>query len=60
MTNIRLTEQQLMEAITEGIRLGFMDMVRNGTDAPCADFYAAVQDGIEKGMDGVTWKDRAS
>ena len=60
MINIRLTEQQLMEAITEGIRLGFMDMVRNGTDAPCADFYAAVQDGIEKGMDGVTWKDRAS
>ena len=49
-----------MEAITEGIRLGFMDMVRNGTDAPCADFYAAVQDGIEKGMEGVRWKDRAS
>ena len=61
MTNIRLTEQQLtMEAITEGIRLGFMDMLRSGTDMPGADFYAAVQDGIEKGMEGVTWKDRAS
>ena len=58
MTNIRLTERQLMEAITEGIRLGFMDMVRNGTDASCADFYAAVQDGIEKGME-LRWKDRA-
>jgi hypothetical protein len=60
VTHIRLTEQQLMEAITEGIRLGFMDMVRNGTDAPCSDFYAAVQDGIKKGMEGVRWKDRVS
>ena len=60
MTDVRITGTAVIEAITEGIRLGFMDMVRNGTDAPCADFYAAVQDGIEKGMEGVRWKDRAS
>ena len=60
MTNIPLTERQLTAAITEGIWLGFTDMLRNGTDMPCADFYAAVQDGIEKGMEGERWKGRAS
>jgi hypothetical protein len=46
----KLTRDDLKEAIAEGIRRAFWDMITNATSAPCADFYAAVQDGVERAV----------
>jgi hypothetical protein len=45
-----LTKQELQEAITEGVYRAFWDMITNATDMPCADFYAAVQNGVKEAM----------
>ena len=60
MPNIRLTEQQFMEAISEGIRLGFMDMLRSGTECRLPTFTPAVQDGIDAASGHATTPPRAA
>jgi hypothetical protein len=46
----QLTKEELKEAITEGIYRAFWDMIRLATDLPCADFYAAVEDGVARAL----------
>jgi hypothetical protein len=45
-----LTKQEMMEAITLGVYRAFWQMITNATDMPCDDFYAAVQNGVQKAM----------
>lgn len=46
----KITEDDLREAIAEGVYRAFWQMITNATDAPCADFYDAVERGVEKAM----------
>ena len=47
----KLTKEELAEAISEGVRRAFWQMITNATSMPCADFYAALEDGVARGME---------
>jgi hypothetical protein len=46
----KLTKEDMKDAITKGVYHAFWQMITNATDAPCADFYDFVKDGVEKAM----------
>jgi hypothetical protein len=46
----KLTKEDMKGAITKGVYHAFWQMITNATDAPCADFYDFVKDGVEKAM----------
>lgn len=41
----------LYRAFAEGVSAAMWRMMTNATDAPCADFYEAVTNGIAKGIE---------
>jgi hypothetical protein len=49
-----LTREELKEAISEGVYRAFWQMITSATGAPCHDFYAAVQDGVQGAMEGLS------
>jgi hypothetical protein len=38
----------MMDAISEGVRRAIWQIATNGTQMPCADFYASITEGVEK------------
>jgi hypothetical protein len=53
MKQIELTRNELKEAITEGVRRAFWDMITNATGAPCADFFDSVKAGVKEAVEGM-------
>jgi hypothetical protein len=49
-----ITNEQILNAIREGVRDAFWQMMTNATDAPCQDFYAAIEQGVENAMENGT------
>jgi len=47
----QVSKQELLDAISEGVRAAMWDMITNATMAPCADFFDAVQDGVAAGIE---------
>jgi hypothetical protein len=47
----RVSKAELLDAITEGVRAAMWNMITNATMAPCADFFAAVEDGVATGIE---------
>ena len=41
----------LYRAFSEGVAAAMWRMMTNATDAPCADFYEAITNGIAKGIE---------
>ena len=41
---------ELLGAIREGVHDAIWGMIANTTTAPCADFFAAVEDGVAAGI----------
>jgi len=48
----RLTEEQIMDAISEGVRRAIWGIATNATGMPCHDFYAHIKDGVREAMSG--------
>ena len=46
----RCNDVAVMEAIQEGTYQAVWQMIINATDAPCADFYACIENGVERAM----------
>lgn len=46
-----LDRDDLFRAITEGVRQAIWQIATNNTDAPCADFYAAILGGVREGIE---------
>ena len=51
MRQIELSKDELKEAVTEGVRRAFWDMITNATQAPCADFFDSVKDGVKEAVE---------
>lgn len=47
----KVTKEEYLRAVAEGIRCGIMDIATNGTDMPSADFYEAVRRGVKEGTE---------
>lgn len=47
---MNLSRDDMMEAISEGVRRAIWEIANNATDAPCADFYDAIKAGTESGI----------
>lgn len=50
---IGLSRTDLMEAVSEGVYRGIWAIAYSATQMPGTDFYAAVQDGVERAMKAV-------
>jgi hypothetical protein len=50
----KISKQELLEAIRAGVSDAMWRMVTNATDAPGADFYDAVKQGIAEGIKSVS------
>ena len=46
----KINEDKMYEAIREGVRDAFWQMITNGTDMPCQDFFEFVKKGVEDGV----------
>jgi hypothetical protein len=44
-----VSKQELLAAIRAGVHDAMWKMITNATQAPCADFYDAVKDGVAAG-----------
>lgn len=42
----KLSTEQMMDAISNGVRQAIWDVMTNNTDMPCADFYDAIKNGV--------------
>jgi hypothetical protein len=52
-TNIKLprvSPDEFLQAIREGVHDAFWEMITNATGMPCHDFYDAVQQGVKEAM----------
>ncbi len=47
----KVSKQELLAAIREGVHDAIWGMITNATMAPCADFFAAVEDGVATGIE---------
>jgi hypothetical protein len=45
-----VSKQELLNAIRDGVADAMWRMITNATDAPCADFYDFVKDGVAEGI----------
>jgi hypothetical protein len=45
-----VTKQELLDAIRDGVYDAVWQMIRNATDAPCADFFEMVKQGVTEGI----------
>jgi len=45
-----LPNELLFDAVRQGVRDAMWQMITNATQAPCADFYEAIQDGTAEGI----------
>jgi hypothetical protein len=45
-----ISKQELLGAIRDGVAEAMWRMITNATDAPCADFYNFVKDGVAEGI----------
>ena len=46
-----VTTEQFLEAVRQGVHDAVWQMICQGTNAPCADFYDAIKEGIKKGTE---------
>jgi hypothetical protein len=56
MTLPEISKAELLEAIREGVADAMWRMITNATQAPCADFFASIEDGVAAGIDRVHHK----
>jgi len=45
-----VTAEQFLEAVRQGVSDAIWRMICQGTNAPCADFYDAIKEGIKDGI----------
>ena len=53
MTKIleQLDEEQVYEAITEGVYRAIWRLATHATDMPCKDFYDSIKDGVKEAQE---------
>ncbi len=48
--------EQFMEQIRLGTYSAIWQIATNATDAPCADFYDSIENGVKKSMDNISFR----
>lgn len=46
-----MSDKDIYEAIRDGVRDAFWQMITNSTDMPCADLYDTIKDAIKEAFD---------
>lgn len=46
----KIGNQDILDAITEGVRQGIWDIAQDATDSPTFCFYSAIEDGVRTGI----------
>jgi len=49
----KVTKDELLEAIHEGVKSAIWDVATNASDMPCSDFYSAIKNGVEDAVCGM-------
>ncbi len=52
----KISKQELLEAISEGVYHAIWQMITNDTSAPCADFFETVKQGVAQGIEAAARK----
>jgi hypothetical protein len=47
----RVSKEELLGAIRDGVHDAIWHMITNATDMPCHDFYDTVKDGVAEGIE---------
>lgn len=55
---IKLSNKDMMTAVSDGVRAAVWDIATNATDMPCADFYEAIKGGVSLAANMVTKYDQ--
>lgn len=50
---VDIPNELLFDAIRQGVRDAMWQLMTNATDAPCADFFQAIEDGAAAGIEKV-------
>ncbi len=43
-----MSDKDIYEAISEGVRRAFWDMITNDTMMPCVDFFESIKQGVKE------------
>ena len=49
----KITKDELLESIAQGVRMAVFDVATNATSMPSADFYEAIRQGTQDAMGGL-------
>ncbi|MCX7178010.1 MAG: hypothetical protein NTX56_04305 [Proteobacteria bacterium] len=50
MTQIKLSREDMMNAIRMGVADGIFRIATNATDTPCEDFFGSIKDGVREAI----------
>lgn len=50
----RMQKDEVLEAISMGVKMAVWDIATNSTGMPCADFYDAIRQGVSESIGGLT------
>jgi hypothetical protein len=47
----KVSKEEFLEAIREGVREALWDVMTNATSAPCHDFYESIREGVREAIE---------
>jgi hypothetical protein len=56
----KITKQEFLDAISEGVHRAMWQMMTNATSVPCHDFFDSIEDGVRKAIENRNGHAKAS